>query len=35
MFGEDGGCGSLLEHSAADGVAAMATNTFIMDLAIK
>jgi carnitine O-acetyltransferase len=33
VVGEDGGSGSLLEHSAGDGPAAIASNIFAMDLA--
>ena len=32
IIGEDGGCGSILEHSAGDGPAAIASNIFTMDL---
>ena len=32
VVGEDGGCGSILEHSAGDGPAAIASNIFVMDL---
>ena len=34
VIGEDGGCGSILEHSAGDGPAAIASNTFVLDLLI-
>ena len=32
MLGEDGGVGSNLEHSAADGVAAITVDLFALDL---
>lgn len=32
IVGEDGGCGSILEHSAGDGPAAIAMSIFSMDL---
>ena len=35
VVGEDGGCGSLLEHSAGDGAASMASNIFCMDLLVR
>lgn len=35
VVGEDGGCGSILEHSAADGPASIASNIFVMDLIHK
>jgi carnitine O-acetyltransferase len=31
FIGEDGGCGTILEHSAMDGVVGIATNQFAMD----
>jgi len=32
MLGEDGGAGSNLEHSAADGIAGIQVNLFALDL---